>query len=787
VNFKGIPATLRAYPCWCVWKLQDRDGKPTKVPFNPCAKGCARSNDRNTFSPFADAERAYNRGGYSGMGIGIFDDMAAIDIDHCIDDAGQLSDMAQDIISTMGCYTEHSPSGKGLRILFRAPGFRFDGARYYTNNQAAGLEVYIAGCTKKYVTITGDVVRPLPIEDRSAEIAEVLEKYMRRSGAGAQRAEGAAPPARQVPATPRPLLDDEVITRARKAKNGDLFGRLLSGDMTGYKSQSEADQALCNLLAFWCGGDVEQMDNIFRQSALMRDKWDEKHGSQTYGQTTLEKAVQDCGSFYNPDSTEFKGKLRQKAAGEFAAVSGQQQGDIINPLDNPRRYTSDDKGNGYLFADSFKNGLRYCPEAKAWYCYDGTRWTSGGNETARERAKALADYLWGLVPGITDPDEQQRFIKNATALRNQPKRDIMLKDAQSVYPLYLSQLDKNAALYNCRNCTLNLSERAVLDHDPAHMLGKVAGADFVKGARCARWEQFIDEITMGDKDAARYLQKLFGYSLTGEPIEEKFFILYGATTRNGKSTLLDTVAAVMGDYARSMQPEALAEPRNQEGGKASPDWARMAGVRLCTVNEPPKGLLLNAARVKSVTGQDTITARFLHCDFFEYKPQFSIVVNTNHQPSISDPTVFTSGRIVVIPFNKHFAEEEQDKTLKAQLRTPQALSGVLNWMLEGLRLYRAEGLEPPQSIRAEILAYQHDSDKIGQFMEECAEEVSGACAQMSTAYNAYQDWCRANGFMGESIRTFGLSIRSKGYRVDHRKTGKYLVGIRVISPSISSL
>ena len=167
------------------------------------------------FAPFADAERAYNRGGYTGLGIGIFDDMAAIDIDHCIDDAGQLSDMARDIASTMGCYTEKSPSGKGLRILFRAAGFRFDTARYYTNNQTAGLEVYIAGCTRKYVTITGDVVHPLPIEDRGTEIAAVLEKHMRRSGAGAQRAERAPPPAHQVPAAPRPLLDDEVIARAR--------------------------------------------------------------------------------------------------------------------------------------------------------------------------------------------------------------------------------------------------------------------------------------------------------------------------------------------------------------------------------------------------------------------------------------------------------------------------------------------------------------------------------------------------------------------------------------------
>ena len=491
--------------------------------------------------------------------------------------------------------------------------------------------------------------------------------------------------------------------------------------------------------------------------------------------------MRDCGQFYSPRSPEFKGKLKQEAVRELAAVSGQHQGDIINPLDNPARYTPDDKGNGYLFADGFQNELRYCPEAKAWYCYDGSRWTAGGNEMARERAKALADYLWRIAPGVADMDAQKRFVGNAVALRNQQKREVALKDAQSVYPLRLSRLDESVSLLNCRNCTLNLSDRAVLDHNPSHMLSKVAGADFVKGARCERWERFIDEIMMGDKEAARYLQKLSGYCLTGKPAEEKLFILYGATTRNGKSTLLDTLAAVLGDYARSMLPEALAEPRNLEAGKASPDWARMAGVRLCTVNEPPKGLLLNAAKVKSVTGRDTITARFLNCEFFDYKPQFSIVVNTNHRPAISDPTVFASGRIVVIPFNRHFEEHEQDKRLKAELRTPQALSGVLAWMLEGLRLYRADGLEAPQSIRAEIATYQHDSDKITQFIEECIEIVPnmGLATQMSSVYGAYQDWCKANGFCAESMHKFSPALTAKGVRIDRRTAGRFAIDLRL--------
>ena len=280
MNLDGIPQALRDYPYWCVWKLQDRDGKPTKVPFNPRAKGCARSNDKGTFAPFVDAERVYSRGSYSGMGIGLFDDMAAIDIDHCIDDGGQLSNMARDITSTIGGYTEYSPSGRGLRILFRAPGFRVDERRYYTNNQKAGLEVYIAGCTRKYVTITGDVLHQLPIEDKGKAVAVVLEKYMRR---GMDKKPAGATTGLQAPTAPRPLLDDEVIAKASRSKQGEAFSRLLSGDITGYKSHSEADQGYCNMLAFWCGGDLEQMDGLFRQSGLMREKWDEKHGAATYG------------------------------------------------------------------------------------------------------------------------------------------------------------------------------------------------------------------------------------------------------------------------------------------------------------------------------------------------------------------------------------------------------------------------------------------------------------------------------------------------------------------------
>jgi len=357
----------------------------------------------------------------------------------------------------------------------------------------------------------------------------------------------------------------------------------------------------------------------------------------------------------------------------------------------------------------------------------------------------------------------------------------MLKDAQSVYPLSLSDLDTTLEYFNCGNGTLDLKERKVLPHSAAHMLSKMAGADFVKGAKCERWERFIDEIMMGDKETARYLQKLFGYCLTGNPKEEKLFILYGASTRNGKSTLLDTISTVMGDYARAMLPESLAEPRSPDGDRASPGWAEMRGVRMCAISEPSQSLHFNASKVKSVVGRNFIKARFLYANPFQFLPQFSIVIDTNHLPTISDPSVFKSGRVVIIPFLRHFTEEERDPNLKEELLAPEARSGILSWLLEGLRLYNEEGLIPPETIKAEIDRYAYESDKVAQFIDDCIESTpgTGTYAMLSYVYKTYCSWCLENGFHAESMKRFSLALTEKGYKKVRRKDGNCIIDVDV--------
>lgn len=285
-NVSALPEQLRKDGLFCVWKYEERDGRQTKMPYNPITGGKAQSNNPSTFAPIDVAEAA--QGNYDGMGIGIFNDICAIDIDDCIDDQGRLSELAADAISIMNTYTEYSPSGRGIRILFAASGVSYDKNNYYVNNQKRGLEIYVAGATNKYVTVTGNsLTTGKDIENRGAELQIILDKYMKRQQTKQPR---------QHQRAFNISNDNELINKAINARNGALFTRLYSiGDWSGYPSQSEADQALCNLLAFWTGGDPDQMERLFRQSGLYRDKC-EKH--PTYLADTIQKAIADCREVY---------------------------------------------------------------------------------------------------------------------------------------------------------------------------------------------------------------------------------------------------------------------------------------------------------------------------------------------------------------------------------------------------------------------------------------------------------------------------------------------------------
>lgn len=325
-----LPARLRETGLFCCWRREERGGKTTKVPYNPRTGGRAKSNDPATFAPLAAALKA--AGGYDGLGVGVFGDLGAIDIDHCVGEGGEISDLAVEIITAMDAYTEYSPSGNGIRILFLAPRFQYDKARYYTMNAKLGLEIYIAGCTSKFVTVTGNALATLDLEDRGEQLAAVLEKYMVRP-----TQKGEALPfdavigqARQ----PVPLdLDDAVLLeKAQRGKNGADFAALWAGDVSRYGSHSEADMALINALVWWTNGDTQRVDRLFRQSGLMREKWDRPQAGSTYGAITIQNALDTRRGGYDPEAYR-----QESAKRDFTGVKRS----ILRPVSTvqPKRAT----------------------------------------------------------------------------------------------------------------------------------------------------------------------------------------------------------------------------------------------------------------------------------------------------------------------------------------------------------------------------------------------------------------------------------------------------------------
>lgn len=279
-----IPQELKDDALWCCWKREERDGRMTKIPYDPKNQKWAKANDPSTFTDYEEAEWKMKACDYDGLGIYIGNGFSAIDIDHCFEN-GSMSDMAKDILNTMQSYAEYSPSKTGIRILFKAPDFVYDTKKYYINNQKKGLEVYVHGATKKYVSITGDTLIDAPIREASKELQTVLQKYMERKDKPNQgESRGFANTG---------LTDEQIIS---KASREEKFSRLFSGDMTDYSNDhSAADLGLMNRLAFWTGCDAEQMDRIFRKSGLYREKWDR----EDYRNTTIDMAIRDCTKVYD--------------------------------------------------------------------------------------------------------------------------------------------------------------------------------------------------------------------------------------------------------------------------------------------------------------------------------------------------------------------------------------------------------------------------------------------------------------------------------------------------------
>lgn len=439
----------------------------------------------------------------------------------------------------------------------------------------------------------------------------------------------------------------------------------------------------------------------------------------------------------------------------------------LDPYSNPK-YSTTDNGSGRLFSDIVKGQARYVASRKSWFIYDGTRWAPDeGNMATMEMCKTIGDALTHYAFEIKDEKERREYLRYTMRWMTRNYRKTILDDAASVYNIGMGEFDADVNLLNCKNGTLDLKTMQFRSHNPDDKITKIADVVYDPNAKCPRFDQFLTEVMSGDADKSAFLQKALGYALSGDSRFECLFFLYGATTRNGKSTLMESVLRVFGDYGLTVAPETIAAKQRNSSGP-SEDLARLAGRRLANISEPSRGMRLNAAQVKSMTGNDSINARFLHCNSFDFRPQFKLYINTNYLPSVDDMSLFSSNRVRVIPFDRHFEPQEQDPNLKHLFAEEDAKSAILNWLIAGWRLLQKEGLNSPAAVVEATKEYSHDSNKIALFAEDNLEPDANREVRTSEIYAHYKVWCEVNGCLPENSTNFKKSLQAIGTVVRKR-------------------
>ena len=775
--YEKIPLELKQLSHWVGWKYMQRPGEDhkRKVPINAMDGQPAKSNDPVTWCDFDTACLGKERFGLDGIGFmfsgdGIF----GIDIDHCYNpETQELDPAAAEIIETVQSYTELSPSGTGIHILCK-------GALPEGRKRRGAVEMY---STLRYFTVTGNQFGlEYPFSDCTERVAVMHRKYLgeEETAAGAQRAALPMPAGR---GTNADMSVDAILRRMFDSKHGQKLQDLYNGSWERYGigdgSQSSADQAFCNTLAFWCRCDAALMDAIFRRSRLYRQKWDKRRGAKTYGQITIDRAIKDCRDIWEPQERVQRPAPAvppppQNTFNEVPVMENTTVGDT----GQRKYYTNDDTGNAQRFRDANAGLIHYNHVDGCWIYWDGVRWASDENGEIKRRAdKMLADMAKDLKEMQDDP-AYNAYKKHLSRSRSHRGKEGFIAEARHLegVPVRPSEMDRAGNAFNVRNCLISLKTGRTAEHDKKYMISKLAPVTYDENARCPRWDRFIEEVTCGDKSLQLYLQRMIGYCMTAYTKEQCMFFLYGNGS-NGKSVFVDTIAYMLGEYAASCQPETVM--MRDRNNTARGDLARLKGARMVVTSEPNDGCRLDEGIVKQMTGgtENKLTARFLYGREFEFSPEFKIVMSTNYKPVIKGTDNGIWRRVRLIPFTAEFTKENRDPQLTEKLR--RELPGILNWAIAGAVGWCKEGLPPCAIIDEAGQEYRSEMDRVQQFLDDCTTRSESSSTQASTLYKCYKAWCSEQGdrFPVGSTKFF-MELKR---RFKSRKTEAYneYIGIKI--------
>ncbi|MCH7791335.1 MAG: bifunctional DNA primase/polymerase [Planctomycetes bacterium] len=440
---------------------------------------------------------------------------------------------------------------------------------------------------------------------------------------------------------------------------------------------------------------------------------------------------------------------------------------------SPATFTHDQTGNAERFAATFGGRFRYCFDQGRWFEFVGTHWRHDMADARSECFKQITRDMRREAADMEPGDVQKSLWKHAKVSRSASgiRGSLACAQYEQPFPIAAAEFDADPLLLNCANGTVDLRTGELREHQRADLITELAPVEYKPEAGAPIFVAFLERIFRGHPDVGAYMQRAIGYAACGVISEHALFVLYG-TGANGKSTLMDAVAAALGDYAGKAEPDLLIASRN---GSHPTGVADLCGLRLAVCSESNGGRRFDEQRVKDLTGERTIKARFMRQDFFAFPATHTLFLATNHKPEIRGTDHAIWRRVKLIPFTETIGDDERDPDLPEKLKSE--LPGILAWIVRGAVEWKRDGLNDPEEVKAAVAAYRAAEDVVGRWVDErCLTKVPGNTERSQRAYDDYREFCERQGEEPLKTRGFAEELVRRDFVKDRDSRGVYWKG-----------
>jgi putative DNA primase/helicase len=750
----NIPEELRALPQWV--------GRRGKIPLNPATGEGAKAGVPSTWGTLEQAVTGVNAGRFEGIGFEFAtgDGLVGIDLDHVVDPhTGEVQPWALEIVQRLDSYTEYSPSGTGLHIFVH--GDIPDAGRKKTFNKDTGeaVELYKE---KRYFTVTAKPFHPAPIADRSAELTALYAELFPH-----QQNHTALSPAIDAPEYLRIGLDKDRTFRAL------WDGYRNTGD------ESSNDLALMNKLAYWCNRDEGRMIEAFLASPYAAGK-DDAHRAklerEDYLHRTAQKAIADCRETAADRDAAFK---LERARRDFAPLSANGDKPEVEPAD----YS--DAGNAAVFSRLYAGKLLYA-DSLGWLWWNGQKWDRSDHHATRcalemsgamyqdaltryseakhAAAQAEIDFA-GEAISKSDRDKAREaetaakaYFKHAATTRNATRINSFISLSIPSFLIKADKLDANPFDLNTPAGIVDLRSGGVRPHDPEAYCTQITACSPGTAGE-AMWSQFMDWVTGGDQGVREYLQMVAGMAAVGEVYQEGVVMAYGPGG-NGKSTCVNAIGNVFGEYAGSIAIKVLTTERQNSG----PALATMRGKRLVVAGELEENQRLSVSTLKQLASTDKLVIEEKYHSPEVVKQTHTLVLFTNHLPRVGSTDGGTWRRLTVVPF---LSKVSPDKSVLnyTETLTREAGEAIMSWVVHGAVKFCANHFKIPlpDVVAKATEEYQARENWLSNFISErCTKDPNGR-VQSSELYAAYKEWSQSTGDYTRRLNDFSTAMEAAGF------------------------